>query len=58
MEVSENCLVVNYFRKKNSILDCDVVVLEAYLDHKFQDHKFHWPQEGLNCEYLAHEVVT
>ena len=53
MEVSENCLVVNYFRKKNSILDYDGVVLEAYLDHKF-----HWPQEGLNCEYLAHEIVT
>ena len=32
---------------------CDGVVLEIYLEHKFQ-----WPQEGLNCEFLAYEVVT
>ena len=35
------------------VLNCDDVVLEIYLDHKFQ-----WPQEGLNCESLAYEVVT
>ena len=27
---------------------CDGIVLEIYLDHKFQ-----WPQEGLNCESFA-----
>ena len=32
---------------------CDGAVLEIYLDLKFQ-----WPQEGLNCESLAYEVVT
>ena len=32
---------------------CDSVVLEIYLDYKFQ-----WPQESLNCESLACEVVT
>ena len=32
---------------------CDGVVLKIYLDHKF-----HWPQENLNCESLAYEVVT
>ena len=32
---------------------CDGVILEIYLDHKFQ-----WPQEDLNCESLAYEVVT
>ena len=49
-------------RKKSAIeqqllnatsLICDGVVLEIYLDHKFQ-----WPQEGLNCESLAYQVVT
>ena len=33
--------------------NCNGVVLEIYLGHKFQ-----WPQEGLNCESLAYEVVT
>ena len=33
-----------------NVFDCDGVVLETYLDHKFQ-----WPQEGLNCESLAYE---
>ena len=37
----------------SEILNCDGVVLEIYLDHKFQR-----PQEGLNCEYLAYEAVT
>ena len=32
---------------------CDGVVLEIYLDHKFE-----WPQEGLNSESLAYEAVT
>ena len=31
----------------------DSVVLEIYLDHKFQS-----PQEGLNCESLVYKVVT
>ena len=47
----------NQFGKDTSassqILNCDGVVLEIYLEHKFQ-----WPQEGLNCESLAYEVVT
>ena len=33
-------------------LSSDGVVLEIYLDHKFQ-----WLQEGLNCEPLAYEVL-
>ena len=41
----------NNFRKH--LLDCDGVVLEIYLDYKFQ-----WPKEGLNCESLIYEVVT
>ena len=32
---------------------CNSVVLKIYLDHKFQ-----WPQEGLNYKSLAYEVVT
>ena len=28
-------------------------MLKIYLDHKFQ-----WLQEGLNCEYLAYDVVN
>ena len=35
------------------IYNFDGVVLEIYLDHKFQ-----WPQEGLNYECLAYEVVN
>ena len=34
-------------------LFCDGVMLEIYLDHKFQ-----WPRESLNYESLACEVVT
>ena len=37
----------------SQVSDCDGAVLETYLDHKFQ-----LPQEGLNCESLAYEVVT
>ena len=37
----------------SQISNCDGVVLDIYLDHKFQ-----WPQEGLDCESLAYEVVT
>ena len=36
----------------SQVSNCDGVVLEIYLDHKFQ-----WPQEGLNYESLAYEVV-
>ena len=28
---------------------CDGVMLDNYFDHKFQ-----WPQEGLNCNSLGH----
>ena len=38
--------------KVNNV-NCDGAVLEIYLNHKFQ-----WPQEGLNCESLAYEVIT
>ena len=31
---------------------CDGVVVEICLDHKFQ-----WPQEGLNCESLTYEAA-
>ena len=37
----------------SQVSNCDGVMLEIYLDHKFQ-----WPQEGLNCESLAYDVVT
>ena len=37
----------------SQVFNCDGVVLEIYLDHKFQ-----WLQEGLNFESLAYEVVT
>ena len=37
---------------QNSV-NCDGAVLKNYLDYKFQ-----CPQEGLNCESLAYEVVT
>ena len=42
---------INFFWKNIKI--CDGIVLEIYLDHKLQ-----LPQEGLNCESLAYEVVT
>ena len=35
-------------KTKYKILYFDSVVLEIYLDHKFQ-----WPYEGLQCESLA-----
>ena len=37
----------------SKVLNCDGVVLEIYLDHKFQ-----WPEEGLKCRSLAYEIVT
>ena len=50
-----------YYRKhlcwdtstSSQVSNCDGVVLEIYLNHKFQ-----WPQEGLNCESLAYEEVA
>ena len=33
--------------------NCDGIILEIYSDLKFQ-----WPQEGLNYESLAYEVVA
>ena len=44
-------LVIDWHTSTSSqVSHCDGVVLEIYLDHKFQ-----WPQEGLNCEFLAYE---
>ena len=37
----------------NTASNYDGVVLKIYLNHKFEA-----PQEGLNCESLAYEVVT
>ena len=37
----------------SQVSNCDRVVLEIYLDHKF-----YWTQESLNCELLAYEVLT
>ena len=34
-------------------LNCNDVVLEIYLDHKFQ-----LPQEGWKCESLSYKVIT
>ena len=47
--------IIKYWDTSTSsqVSNCDGFVLEIYLDHKFQ-----WPQEGLNCESLAYEVVT
>ena len=39
--------------KKQMVINFDGVVLKIYLDHKFQ-----WPQEDLNYESIAYEVVT
>ena len=36
----------------SQVSNYDGAVLEIYLDRKFQ-----WPQEGLNSESLAYEVV-
>ena len=47
-------IVLNWDTLTSSqVLKCDDVVLEIYLDQKFQ-----LPQQGLNFESLAHEVVT
>ena len=37
----------------SQVSNCNVVVLEIYLDHKFQR-----PQKSLNCKSLAWVVVT
>ena len=37
----------------SQVSNCDGVVLDNYLDHKFQ-----WPKEGFKCESLAYKVVT
>ena len=50
LQLPNEKLKVNF---KNILNDCDSVVLEVYLDHKFQ-----WPQVGLNCESLKYDVVT
>ena len=51
----ETYFIVLYWNTPTSsqVSNCDGVVLEIYLDHKFQ-----WPQEDLNCESLAYEVVS
>ena len=43
---------VREFEKKlfDVLEKCNGVVLEIY--------KFHWPQEGLNCESLANDVLS
>ena len=46
-ETIKFCHIIEY-----NVRNCDSVVLEIYLDHKFQ-----WPQEGLNCKSLAYEGV-
>ena len=46
LELSEETNLALHWRKISYF--CDGVVLEISLDHKFQ-----WPQVGLNCEYLA-----
>ena len=50
--LSERCLD-NVEISEPSFINYDGAMLEIYLDRKFQ-----WPQEGLNCESLACEVVT
>ena len=37
----------------SQVANCDGVMLEIYLDHKFQ-----WPQESVNCESLAYKFIT
>ena len=37
----------------SQVSNCNVAVLETYLDHNFQ-----WPQEGLKSEFLAYKVIT
>ena len=37
----------------NQILNCDGAVLKILIDHKFQ-----WPQGGLNCEPLIHNAFV
>ena len=37
----------------SQVLNCDGAVLKIYLNHKIQ-----WPQEGLNSESLAYEIVA
>ena len=53
-----NYFFSNYFIRwdtstSSQVSNCDGAVPEIYLDHKFQ-----WPQEGLNSKSLAYEVVT
>ena len=45
-----DCLWILQLRTRFQTAMC---CAQIYLDHKFQ-----WPQEGLNCESLAYEVVT
>ena len=51
----ETYFIVLYWDTSTSsqVSNCDGVVLEIDLDHKFQ-----WPQENLNCESRAYEVVS
>ena len=37
----------------SQVSNYDGVLLEIYLDHKFQ-----WPQGGLNCKSLIYKMVT
>ena len=45
--------MILYKNYKRLTKNCDGAALEIYLESKFQ-----WPQEGLNYESIAYEVVT
>ena len=63
MDIEAFCIDIINTKNKNilcwdtssssQVSNCHGVVLEIYSDHKFQ-----WPEKGLNCESLVYEVVT
>ena len=53
-DIFSKCINVNWDTSISSQdWNCDGVVLEIFMDHKFQ-----WPHEGLNCEILTCNAVT
>ena len=52
-QVQDLLYIHHGYNWEGTLAYCDGVVLEIYLDHKFQQ-----PQESLNCESLAYKVVT
>ena len=49
------------FQKKETFMEINIYVEIPQLLAKFQSEMvswFQWPQEGLNCEYLAYKIVT